>query len=108
MSIKTLMLAAAAVVTLAAPAAAFAQDYHGYDRGGDAYGYNYRHDDGHGYRRGYEHRGDVRDYARDDYGRDDYGRGWRARWDGPARYRDHDGWRGHGWGYWDYRHGYRD
>ena len=95
MSLKTMLLAVAAAVTLAAPAAAFATDYHGYDRGDHAYGYGYgyRHDEGYGYR-GYEH-------------------DWRARWEGPARYRDHAGWRGYGWRhdddrYGDYRrHGYR-
>ena len=97
MSIKTMVLAAVAALTLAAPAAAFAHDYdgpHGYDRGdyGHRYGagYGYRHDDGYGWRRGYE-------------------RDWRARWDGPARYRDHDGWRGSGWRDGGYRHyGWRD
>ncbi|HEX4198620.1 MAG TPA: hypothetical protein VHZ26_14370 [Caulobacteraceae bacterium] len=68
MSIKTMVLAAAAVVTLAAPAAAFAQDYHGYDRGD--YSHGYRHDDSHRYR---------------DYGRDRH-----------ARYRNHDRSRGYG------------
>lgn len=90
MSIKTVMLAAAAAVTLAAPAAAFAHDYHGYDRGDYGYSYGARHDDGYGYRGGHE-------------------RDWRARWDGPARYRDHDGWRGHDGRHGDYRYyGYRD
>ncbi len=90
MSIKTMVLAAAAAVTLAAPAAAFAHDYHGYERGVYGYGDGYRHADGYGWRHGYE-------------------RDWRARWDGPARYRDHDGWRGYGWRDGGYRHyGWRD
>jgi hypothetical protein len=90
MSVKTMVLAAAAAVTLAAPAAALAHDYHGYDRGDYGASYGYRHDDGYGWRRGYE-----RSYEHD----------WRARWDGPARYRDHDGWRGYGWRGYSWRYG---
>lgn len=84
MSIKMIVLAAAAAAALAAPAVASAHDYHGYDRGDYGYSYGHRHDDGYGYRRAYE-------------------RDWRARWDGPAGYRDHEGWRGDGWRRGDYR-----
>ena len=87
MKIQSILLAAAAAITLAVPAAAFAEPWHG---SGDGRGYS--HDDGYGYGRDsgrYDRDGSRRIhcrrggfYMRGHACSNDYGR-------------DRDGWRGH-------------
>ncbi len=89
MKIQSILLAAAAAITLAVPAAAFAEPWHG---SGDGRGYS--HDDGYGYGYGRDSGRHDRDSSRRIHCRggvfymrghacsNDYGR-------------DRDGWRGH-------------
>lgn len=99
MSIKTKILAAAAVVSLAAPAAAFAHDYQGYNHQGyDHQGYDHQGYDHQGYDRGVSY-----GFRHEDAYRHGFARDYRTRWDGPAWRHEHHGWRGYGWSYGDYR-----